>query len=1354
MASHAGGNAAVSSLSSSTAAAGGAHAVGRRESMAKRLSSPDVVRQMGQGGKTRLAALRRSSAGLTSPQANGSDADSDYGNDAVENEAGPDGEASSSSSGASAGRDGDGASAGSSSSSESDEDSAGEEESDPLPASGRSSNEAEELLASNSALKSSDHITLDDLQELGKLFQLADRDGGGGLDSAEFARAFGSVLGRGLSKLQLNQLFMKIDANSDGTVDWAEFTEYMLLENRGGELMKEADERCQYVARGAEGDSGGGGGGGSVRAQHAGRVLRVRHLKQVAAYASCGEDGTCRLWTCKEGASWLVTIAHRPEMPILDVVLRAVEAGNLALAHQAAEPSANELRRGSRGAWCTDCVFMSRSGMLCVATSDRTLSFYDSKLSWECVGRIRPLSGAPQVLGYYVGSMSEGREVLVCADDAGAVHVWHLEPDEWVFSDVSVNPESRAARPPGVFRYFRHKVHEDLINWMELDHELGHVVTAGDDGRVCFTGLDTPGKLVRVFEGHAGRAVSCVCSIPRLKLLASGGADRRVLLWNPYTCVVANEIGREQGLDECVQRLAMNSKEHQLLTLTASSAVLVWDLSTLQCVQRILELPKLSAMLFDAHNNALVLADRRLRVRKAEMTGRKEGVRRSHNAPVCACAYNETFHQLVSAASFEVHVWDMETGRMSFRFIDPHGASNLTALCFDVGGRRLVSGAHDGSLKIWNFNNGACLAELAKTRAGAAPPRLCGDREVTSITCFNDTVQASGHAISRDLIACAGRDRRVFIFSETKHKKYKRELPLLEYVVCFPLEQHRAKAHDAHVNKVVYCGQGAVATCGDDGLVIIWSLSSGVVKQRVGHSVLARKRLADQSAPKRAEDKIPGLCCSAGASAQQERQLEQDALAAQADNVELRRRELRRRAVRMHSFSADDDSIKQLHAAEDDHLRKEYVLKGASRGAGGSKGGAAVPAPAPVPVQAAATGQLPAETTAATAAAAAALAVDPPLSAREGKQLRAAGADFDSKVRHAAEQRAMRDVPSSDRLAAECCLYLYKSQCLVSCGADGCLRFWAVETGEMLIEMDAGHDSAESIVTLAVDEADNEVLISGDTGGHIRIWDISALKPKPLTQRGKFTIELLYKWRAHEDAVVNVVFLRWSGAHLTHRFVVTTSTDGSVLLWGLRGFLVGMFGADEPWDIESAISSMARSSSVCTSSSMSTAVSFKRASPLVPTRTTRRNRRVSEGALRGQASSGLPLGVILASAADLAKRELREQDEVANLKDEYEVALARTRNHYKIDTLHDIKASKHSLEAPMLSAAQELMLTMSKHRRKQRATDMPPKPSLRAQLRDSQAMQKLRLLPMHDIRKPDLAALSRVAALARGAPAG
>lgn len=59
-----------------------------------------------------------------------------------------------------------------------------------------------------------------------------------------------------------------------------------------------------------------------------------------------------------------------------------------------------------------------------------------------------------------------------------------------------------------------------------------------------------------------------------------------------------------------------------------------------------------------------------------------------------------------------IRVWDIDTGEKIIQFSKCHGSIEITAMTFDPTGRRLITGARDGSIKMWNFNNGACLAVL------------------------------------------------------------------------------------------------------------------------------------------------------------------------------------------------------------------------------------------------------------------------------------------------------------------------------------------------------------------------------------------------------------------------------------------------------------------------------------------------------------------------------------------------------------------------------------------------------------------------------------------------------------------
>lgn len=86
-----------------------------------------------------------------------------------------------------------------------------------------------------------DQMNHEDLELLERIFEEADEDGGGGLDMDEFREALKRIIANKGGILpdqnELAIIFMKVDANCDGTVDWEEFCSYMLMENQLKDVM-------------------------------------------------------------------------------------------------------------------------------------------------------------------------------------------------------------------------------------------------------------------------------------------------------------------------------------------------------------------------------------------------------------------------------------------------------------------------------------------------------------------------------------------------------------------------------------------------------------------------------------------------------------------------------------------------------------------------------------------------------------------------------------------------------------------------------------------------------------------------------------------------------------------------------------------------------------------------------------------------------------------------------------------------------------------------------------------------------------------------------------------------------------
>ena len=198
-------------------------------------------------------------------------------------------------------------------------------------------------------------LNFDALERLEEAFELVDTDGNG-LDFAEFTQAFTQVLGSSLGKRELRALFLKLDANSNGTVSWEELTEFMLLEHEGSQGLQ-VDETQVSIGERSYGSDGPSWGTAATRSHHKLALQRILRLKteRVNAYATCSHDGTVKLW---ETAT--VEAAHTR-------TLRVTEHG----------AKAQRRAKGQHPPWCTDIVFLERSHLLVVASSDRQLTFFD-----------------------------------------------------------------------------------------------------------------------------------------------------------------------------------------------------------------------------------------------------------------------------------------------------------------------------------------------------------------------------------------------------------------------------------------------------------------------------------------------------------------------------------------------------------------------------------------------------------------------------------------------------------------------------------------------------------------------------------------------------------------------------------------------------------------------------------------------------------------------------------------------------------------------------------------------------------------------------------------------------------------
>jgi WD40 repeat protein len=627
-----------------------------------------------------------------------------------------------------------------------------------------------------------------------------------------------------------NSVFQKIDANSDGTVDWGEFTNYLLLEKQGAENLREREVKTEVALQDFEEPLENAG------RYHRETIIAVMKVEKSHEYATCSADGGLRVWR--------------------DADLQFQRAARV-------------------GARVTHAVYLSRSRKIAISALDRSIRFFD-ECSLESSGAIIHLDSVVTRLGYHAG---RAHETIYAGDDTGLLHSWRLSiADFWHVGTVESYVDMAESRlPPGVF-YGADRLHDDWITHVEYVPDLTVTCTCSLDGTVCMVDVDRrhpavkrggkSGRILRTFRKHR-KGVTALAYSPRAKCMATAGLARDILLWNPYSLGV---LGVLSGHNGPVHHLALieTAIVSQLVSLSTDKVMKVWDLRTFSNVQTLVDNSqyrpenKITALFLDPHSSryghgpCLVTGTNRLTlwpIVRASGSGTVLG-------PLCAVVYNKTFDQVLTGGfDGTVCVWDARTGRCTFKFSDTHGPSKMTTMCLDGSERRLVTGAEDGGCFVWNFSNGQRLQQLggcAHPRelsvVAHAPGTFLAAGWARRVFCYLDgaaasTIQEYSHCVPPIPQRGSSSTLRKSRIQYSANRQIRLSSAMREcQFMAVPIRPSSAKpiskskptastcGHRDDITCLTPCPPSHVATGGADGLVCVWSLESGTCKWQAQHT--------------------------------------------------------------------------------------------------------------------------------------------------------------------------------------------------------------------------------------------------------------------------------------------------------------------------------------------------------------------------------------------------------------------------------------------------------------------------------------------------------------------------------------
>ncbi|KAJ3094874.1 nucleoside diphosphate kinase, partial [Physocladia obscura] len=296
------------------------------------------------------------------------------------------------------------------------------------------------------------------------------------------------------------------------------------------------------------------------------------------------------------------------------------------------------------------------------------------------------------------------------------------------------------------------KIHNDWVLKVQYYQEMNSFVSCASENTKSLAIGDLERKTVRYI--HVPKGIKCFDVCRRPSFLVTGGKDKIIRLWNPY--VLSKPAGNLPGHNAAIMNLIVNHEESQLISLSEDKL----------------------------YKNL------------------RHTVARSHDAGVISALFNENFHQVVSGCqSGTVSIWDLASGDKIFSFHNAHGKLEITAMCFDISGRRLVTGSRDGIVKMWNFNNGMILRKMMKPNTFEA-------------------TDGSNH-----YIIAVGWDKKITIFVDDPDHFETHPVRILN-----GSGWGTHKGHEDDISSVAFCPPNILATSSVDGVIVVWNLESGYIK--------------------------------------------------------------------------------------------------------------------------------------------------------------------------------------------------------------------------------------------------------------------------------------------------------------------------------------------------------------------------------------------------------------------------------------------------------------------------------------------------------------------------------------------
>lgn len=405
--------------------------------------------------------------------------------------------------------------------------------------------------------------------------------------------------------------------------------------------------------------------------------------------------------------------------------------------------------------WVLDMVCLPDVSVVCTSSSERDLRFYDtSARKFELRVMITLLEYAVVTLHYEYSVNVEEESMLFLGDMHGNIKTIFFSPmARGPFKSTPgvplLNVRYEAVlkgQVPG-FRVLEfNNIHTDWVQQISYYHTLHSFVSCAMCEKVGLTIRDFSHKATYVYNQSKG--VRCFTIDETAHLIATGGPDCLVRIWNTF--VPKRPTITFTGHHAGILCLIFQEGSKTLCSISKDKCIKVWDVASQTCLQSYLGLPSELGerndltYLYNPESRQIIIGNMLLAaIYLCPLQSGEHTDGNTHSSAVSCLLYNPLFNVLVTCGLDNyIIVWDPWRGRRISVVKECHTKMlhgekipvEITAATFNPTFHFLLTGAHDGSLKVWDFNTGTCLRNM----------RIETGSEVTSVIWIPGRILAMG----------------------------------------------------------------------------------------------------------------------------------------------------------------------------------------------------------------------------------------------------------------------------------------------------------------------------------------------------------------------------------------------------------------------------------------------------------------------------------------------------------------------------------------------------------------------------------------------------------------------------------